>query len=185
MLDREIDVSRGDVLAAAPLPALAEHIEARVVWMDETSLFRGRAYQVMLGTQSVVGTITDITSRLDIETLEEIPVRELHMNEIGRVALSLSQPVACEAYSDSRELGGFILIDRLTRNTVGCRHGDRAARRAGERLLAPARRGQGGAGGAERAEAVGAVVHRAVWRGQVHHRQPGGEAAARRRAATP
>ena len=119
VLDREIDASRGDVLAAAPAPALAEHIDARVVWMDDTSLFRGRAYQVMLGTQSVIGTVTDITSRLDIETLEETPARELHMNEIGRVALSLSHPVACEPYVNSRELGGFILVDRLTRNTVG------------------------------------------------------------------
>ncbi len=119
VLDREIDASRGDVLAAAPLPALAERLEARVVWMDDASLFRGRAYQLMLGTQSAVGTVTDITSRLDIETLEETPARELHMNEIGRVALSLSHPVACEPYGVSRELGGFILVDRLTRNTVG------------------------------------------------------------------
>ena len=119
VLDREIDASRGDVLAAAPAPALAEQIDARVVWMDDTSLFRGRAYQLMLGTQSVVGTVTDITSRLDIETLEETPARELHMNEIGRVTLSLSHPVACEPYVNSRELGGFILVDRLTRNTVG------------------------------------------------------------------
>ena len=119
VLDREIDASRGDVLAAAPAPALAEHIDARVVWMDDTSLFRGRAYQVMLGTQSVIGTVTDITSRLDIETLEEISIRELGLNEIGRVALSLSHPVACEPYVNSRELGGFILVDRLTRNTVG------------------------------------------------------------------
>ncbi len=119
VLDREIDASRGDVLAAAPVPRLAEQIDARVVWMDETSLFRGRAYQVMLGAQSVVGTVTDITSRLDIETLEEAPARELHTNEIGRVTLSLSHPVACEPYVNSRELGGFILVDRLTRNTVG------------------------------------------------------------------
>jgi bifunctional enzyme CysN/CysC len=119
VLDREIDVSRGDVLAAAPPPLLAERIDAWVVWMDETSLFRGRAYQLMLGTQSVVGTVTDITTRLDIETLNESAVRELGMNEIGRVALSLSHPVACEPYNDSRELGGFILVDRLTRNTVG------------------------------------------------------------------
>jgi bifunctional enzyme CysN/CysC len=119
VLDREIDASRGDVLAAAPAPALAEHNDSRVVWMDDTSLFRGRAYQVMLGTRSVIGTVTDITSRLDIETLEETPARELHMNEIGRVALSLSHPVACEPYVNSRELGGFILVDRLTRNTVG------------------------------------------------------------------
>ena len=119
VLDREIDVSRGDVLAAAPLPPLAGQIDAWVVWMDETPLFRGRAYQFMLGTQSVVGTITDITNRLDIDSLTEIAVRELGLNEIGRVSVSLSHPVVAEAYAESRTLGGFILVDRLTRNTVG------------------------------------------------------------------
>jgi bifunctional enzyme CysN/CysC len=119
VLDREIDVSRGDVVASGTPPALADQIDAWVVWMDETPLFRGRAYQLMLGTRSVTATITDITTRLDVDTLGEIPVRELHMNEIGRVAISLAQPVACEPYAASRDLGGLILIDRLTRNTVG------------------------------------------------------------------
>ncbi len=119
VLDREIDASRGDVIAAAPPPRLADQIDCWVVWMDETPLFRGRAYQFMLGARTVTGTITDITNRLDVETLNEIGVRELHLNEIGRVSISLSHPVACETYETSRELGGFILIDRLTRNTVG------------------------------------------------------------------
>ncbi len=119
VLDREIDVSRGDVIAAGARPALADQIDSWVVWMDETPLFRGRAYQLMLGTRSVVATITDITVRLDMDSLDEVPARELHMNEIGRVAISLAQPVACEPYAASRELGGFILIDRLSRNTVG------------------------------------------------------------------
>ena len=119
VLDREIDVSRGDVLAAEPLPAQADQVNAWVVWMDETPLFRGRAYRFMLGTKSVVGTVTDIVNRLDVETLQEIGVRELGLNEIGRVAISLSHPVACAPYSESRDLGGFILVDRLTQNTVG------------------------------------------------------------------
>jgi bifunctional enzyme CysN/CysC len=119
VLDREIDVSRGDVLAADPPPMLADQINAWVVWMDETPLFRGRAYQFILGTKSVIGTITDITNRLDIDTLREIGVRELGLNEIGRVAVSLSHPVACEPYDTSRDLGGFILVDRLTKGTVG------------------------------------------------------------------
>jgi bifunctional enzyme CysN/CysC len=119
VLDREIDVSRGDVIAAGTPPRLADQIEGWVVWMDETPLFRGRAYQMMIGTRSVTATITDITTRLDMDTLEEIPARELHMNEIGRTAISLAEPVACEPYETSRDLGGFILIDRLTRNTVG------------------------------------------------------------------
>jgi bifunctional enzyme CysN/CysC len=119
VLDRAIDVSRGDVLAASPTPQLAEQLDAWVVWMDETPLFRGRAYQLMLGTGFVLATVTGISARLDIETLTETPVREIAMNEIARISLSLSSPVACEMYNDSRELGGFILIDRLTRNTVG------------------------------------------------------------------
>ena len=119
VLDREIDVSRGDVLAVAPPPPLADQVTAWVVWMDETPLFRGRAYLFMLGSRSVVGTITDIANRLDVNTLAEEPARELGLNEIGRVTISLAQRVACERYSVSRELGGFILIDRLTRGTVG------------------------------------------------------------------
>jgi bifunctional enzyme CysN/CysC len=119
VLDREIDISRGDVLAADPVPAAADGIDSWVVWMDETPLFRGRAYLLMLGTRTVTATVTDITVRLDMETLEEVGVRELGLNEIGRVSISLTHPVVCEPYETSRELGGFILIDRLTRNTVG------------------------------------------------------------------
>ena len=119
VLDREIDVSRGDVIAAQPAPELAEEIAAWVVWMDDTPLFRGRAYTLMLGTRSVSATVTDIVNRLHMDTLAVEPVRELHLNEIGQVALSLSQPVAAETYATSRELGGFILIDRQTRGTVG------------------------------------------------------------------
>ena len=92
---------------------------AWVVWMDDTPLFRGRAYTLMLGTRSVSATVTDIVNRLHMDNLATEPVRELHLNEIGLVRVSLSRPVACEPYASSRELGGFILIDRLTRGTVG------------------------------------------------------------------
>jgi bifunctional enzyme CysN/CysC len=119
VLDRDIDISRGDVLAADPQPKPADNLEAWVVWMDETPLFRGRAYLLMLGTSTVVATVTDITTRLDMETLEETPVRELALNEIGRVSISLTHPIVCEPYETNRDLGGFILIDRLTRGTVG------------------------------------------------------------------
>ena len=119
VLDQDIDVSRGDVLATAPLPALADRIDAWIVWMDDTPLFRGRAYQVMLGTQAVTGTVAEISSRLDVAAMRESPVRELVMNEIGRVSLSLSHPLVCEPYNECRGLGGFILVDRLTRGTAG------------------------------------------------------------------
>jgi bifunctional enzyme CysN/CysC len=119
VLDREVDISRGDVLAGEPPPALADQVTAWIVWMDETPLFRGRAYLFMLGLRTVVGTITEVSNRLDVNTLAEEPVRELALNEIGKVTISLAQRTACERYAVSRDLGGFILIDRLTRNTVG------------------------------------------------------------------
>ncbi len=97
----------------------ADGIDCWVVWMDETPLFRGRSYLLMLGSRTVTATVTDITVRLDMETLDEVGARELGLNEIGRVAISLTHPVVCELYETSRELGGFILIDRLSRNTVG------------------------------------------------------------------
>ena len=119
VLDEEIDVSRGDVLAASPLPKAADEVTAWIVWMIDTPLFRGRAYSVMLGTRVVTGTITALSARLDIGTLEEAPVQELRLNEIGRVTISLTQPLVCEPYADSHALGGFILVDRLSGDTVG------------------------------------------------------------------
>ena len=119
VLEPEIDVSRGDVLAAEPLPLVANELTAWVVWMAETPLFRGRAYTVMLGTRAVTGTITALAARLDIDTLAEAPALDLQLNEIGRVGISLTQPLICEAYADSSALGGFILVDRLSGNTVG------------------------------------------------------------------
>jgi len=119
VLDREIDISRGDVLAVAPAPEAMQQITARIVWMDDTDLFRGRAYLLMLGTASTVATVTDIAGRLDLDRIEDEPARALAGNEIGTVTLSLAQPLVCETYAASRDLGGFILIDRLTRATVG------------------------------------------------------------------
>ena len=117
--DREIDVSRGDVLAAGPVPDVADQLVARVAWFGDTPLYRGRTYTLALGTRTVTATISRIDHRIDIETLADVPASELHRNDIGQVGLSLSQPVTFEPYERNRDLGGFILIDRLTRNTVG------------------------------------------------------------------
>jgi bifunctional enzyme CysN/CysC len=119
VLDDEIDVSRGDVLAGLPAPATATELVARLSWFDEQPLFRGRSYLMQLGPRLLTATISKISGRLDVDTLEEAPAGELKFNEIGRVSVALSQPVAFEPYRTNRALGGFILIDRITRNTVG------------------------------------------------------------------
>ncbi|MBV8573879.1 MAG: adenylyl-sulfate kinase, partial [Acetobacteraceae bacterium] len=119
VLDSDIDVSRGDVLATAPLPDVVDHIVAQIAWFGDTPLYRGRTYLLSIGCRTVTATVSRIDHRVDIDTLADVPAHELHMNELGRVRLSLSQPVVFEPYKTNRALGGFILIDRLTRNTVG------------------------------------------------------------------
>jgi bifunctional enzyme CysN/CysC len=87
--------------------------------MHETPLFRGRAYLLMLGTRSVTATVIDITARLDPESLDEVSVRELGQNDIGRVSLSLTHPLDCQPYLADPVSGGFVLLDRLSRDAVG------------------------------------------------------------------
>ena len=120
VLDREIDVSRGDVLAAADAPAgVADALAARLIWLHDTPLTAGREYLVKLGTRSVPGRIGRIRHRIDVNTRETERAESLRLNDLGHVELQLQAPVAFEAYADSRDLGGFILIDRLTNATVG------------------------------------------------------------------
>ena len=118
VLDTEIDVSRGDVLAMTPLPETSDTLVARLAWFDEAPLFRGRSYQMMLGTRIVTVTVSSVAHVLDVDTLDENPARDLKFNEIGLVNLSLAQAVTFEPYRQNRVMGGFILIDRVTRNTV-------------------------------------------------------------------
>ena len=119
VLDREIDLSRGDVLAAAALPQIADRISATVVWFGETPLYRGREYLCQIGPRLVVGTAVEITHRLDVQTLAKMPARELTMHELGRVSLVFGQKIAFDPYRINREMGSFVLIDRQTRQTVG------------------------------------------------------------------
>ncbi|HEV7611198.1 MAG TPA: sulfate adenylyltransferase subunit CysN [Steroidobacteraceae bacterium] len=116
----EIDVSRGDVLAAADAPpAVANQFEATIIWMHDEPLLQGRAYLLKLGTKTVTATVAPIKYRVNINTLEHLAAKKLDLNDIGVCGLELSSGIAFEPYADSRVLGGFILIDRLSNNTVG------------------------------------------------------------------
>jgi bifunctional enzyme CysN/CysC len=116
----EVDVSRGDVLAAADAPpAVANQFEATVIWMHEEPMLQGRAYLLKMGTRTVTATVSPVKYRINVNTLEHLAARKLELNDIGVCGLELSAPVAFEPYRDSRVLGGFILIDRLTHSTVG------------------------------------------------------------------
>ncbi len=132
MLDRELDVARGDVLCDADVPAPAsDQFSTRVLWMDGEPLLPGRSYTMQIGTRSVRATLTTLKHRLDVESGAHLSATQLRMNEIGTCEWHLDQPVAFEAFADNRELGGFILVDRHSNATAGAGVIDFALRRSG------------------------------------------------------
>jgi bifunctional enzyme CysN/CysC len=119
-LEHELDISRGDVIAAAhDAPEVSDQFAAHVLWFDEAPLLPGRPYWLKIGTREVGASVTEIKHKVDVNTQEPLAAKHLEMNEVGVCNLYLDQPVPFEAYADNRELGAFILIDRETNATVG------------------------------------------------------------------
>jgi bifunctional enzyme CysN/CysC len=119
-LDAEVDVSRGDVLAgAAAAPQVASQFEANVIWLHDEPMLQGRTYLMKAGTRMVSATLTPLKHRINVNTLEHEPAERLELNDIGVCELELDRPIPFEPYRENRALGGFILIDRLSNNTVG------------------------------------------------------------------
>ena len=119
-LNDEIDISRGDVISTVDAPAeTADQFEITLVWMHDEPLLPGRPYLLKIGTKTVTATITDIKYQVNVNTLEHMAAKTLELNAIGVCNLSLDRPIAFDAYQDNRDTGGFILIDRLSNNTVG------------------------------------------------------------------
>ena len=116
----EIDISRGDMISDANKPAeVADQFEATLVWMGEEPMLPGRPYVMKIGARSVSATVTEPKYKVNVNTLEHLAAKTLDLNEIGVCNLSLDRQVAFDPYTENRETGGFILIDRLTNNTVG------------------------------------------------------------------
>jgi len=131
-LSDEIDISRGDVIAAADdPPEVSDQFAAHVLWMDDAALLPGRSYWLQIGARTVTASITEIKHRIDVNTQEALAAKRLSLNEVGVCNLSLDEPIAFEPYARNRALGGFILIDRQTNATVGAGTLDFALRRAG------------------------------------------------------
>ncbi len=119
-LNDEIDISRGDVISTADAPAhSADQFESTIVWMHEDEMFPGRPYLLKIGTQTVTATITDVKYEVNVNTLEHVAAKSLHLNNIGICNISTDRQVAFDSYRDNQETGGFILIDRISNNTVG------------------------------------------------------------------
>ncbi|PTD98117.1 sulfate adenylyltransferase subunit CysN [Pseudothauera lacus] len=119
-LSDEIDISRGDVISTAAAPAgSADQFETTVVWMHEEPLLPGRPYLLKIGTKTVTATVTDIKYQVNVNTLEHIAAKKLELNAIGVCNISLDRQIAFDPYADNKDTGGYILIDRLSNNTVG------------------------------------------------------------------
>ena len=130
-LTDEVDVSRGDVLTPANEPAgVADQFQATIVWMHEEPMLPGRPYLIKLGTRTVTGSITTPKYKVNVNTLEHLAAKQLELNEIGVCNLSLDRPIAFDPYTENREMGGFILIDKLSNDTVGAGLLNFALRRA-------------------------------------------------------
>ncbi|MGA9278753.1 sulfate adenylyltransferase subunit CysN [Ilumatobacter sp.] len=119
-LTDEVDASRGDLICGGDSPAeVADQYEAHVVWMHEDEMLPGRPYLMKIGTRTVNVTIANPKYRVDVNTLDHLAAGTLALNEIGVCNLSLDRPIPFDPYSDNRDTGSFIVIDKLTQNTVG------------------------------------------------------------------
>jgi bifunctional enzyme CysN/CysC len=130
-LTDDIDVGRGDFICAASDPIeIADKFCAKIVWLGERPMQRARSYIWRCGPQTAVAQIGACKHKVDVVDLKQVPGGSLGLNEIGLCEFSLDRQVAFQPYSVSRENGGFILIDRMTNETVGAGMIDFALRRS-------------------------------------------------------
>jgi bifunctional enzyme CysN/CysC len=128
----DVDVSRGDVFAAINSPPIiADQFAAELVWMDEEPLYPGRSYALRTGTNTVNGSATEISNVLDIDKQTAAPAKQMRLNDIGHVKIATDRLIAFDPYRANRDMGSFILIDRLSNRTV-----------AAGMIVHPLRRGQ-------------------------------------------
>jgi bifunctional enzyme CysN/CysC len=120
ILTEELDIARGDVLVDPKArPEVADQFAAHLFWMSSEPLLPGRSYILKLGTATLPASVTLLKHKIDVNTQEQRPGRTLELNEIGFCNIHVAHPIAFEPYSENRQLGAFILIDRLTSQTVG------------------------------------------------------------------
>jgi len=118
-LEDEVDCSRGDVIAeAGDPPEASDQFCATFVWMDEQALKPGRGYWLKLGTQIVTATVQQPKYEIDVNSLEHLAAKTLELNAIGVAEFATDRPITFEPYANSRQLGGFVLIDKYTNATV-------------------------------------------------------------------
>jgi len=116
----EIDCSRGDVITISDNPPeVSDQFEATIVWMSDEAMLPGRSYWLKLATQTVTATIQAPKYQVNVNTMEHLAAKTLELNAIGVANFSTDKPIVFEPYEANRQLGGFILIDKISNATVG------------------------------------------------------------------
>ena len=119
VLDRELDISRGDLIVSSGTPAtLANRVSASLVWMDHRPLDLNRRFLMKHASRTVPASVTSIDHRINVATLGREEASQLELNNIGTVTLNLSHAIACDPYASNRSTGAFILIDPITNGTA-------------------------------------------------------------------
>jgi len=130
-LDREVDASRGDVIVPADAPCeVSDQFELQLVWMDQEPGYLGRSYWMKIGTQLVNAQITQIKHKININTFEHLSASKLELNDLSVVTLKTDKPIPYEAYKECSGMGGLILIDRMSNQTIAAGMIQFALRRA-------------------------------------------------------
>jgi bifunctional enzyme CysN/CysC len=129
-LDHEVDITRGDILASGSSLQPADRFGVDMVWLGEEPLAHGRSYLLISGSRSVPATVTSVRHQLDVVSGHEHAARVLNMNDIGRVEIATDRPIPMDPYERCRDTGGFLLVDRVTADTVAAGLSRHAMRRA-------------------------------------------------------
>jgi bifunctional enzyme CysN/CysC len=131
VLADEIDASRGDIFVPpSARPELTDQFAAHILWMAEDELLPGRQYLLKSATRTVPAQVTSLKHKVDVNTFDQRAAKTLQLNEVGVANVALAEPMAFDAYSENRDTGGFILIDRFTNATVAAGMIDFGLRRA-------------------------------------------------------
>jgi len=116
----EVDISRGDMLVhTKALPRVSNALKVMLVWMDETPMQVGKTYDIKRATSVITGSIEHINYKVDVNTYEREVVESLQLNDIASCKMLLTRPIAADKYKENKETGSFIVVDRVTNNTVG------------------------------------------------------------------
>lgn len=132
VLDREVDISRGDILSSADDDSLevTEQFQAQIVWVGEEALIPGRHYLIKLGASTTGAKVTTVKYKIDVESQTHVAAQTIELNDVGVVTLLLDRPLAFDSYETNRITGSFILIDRYSNATIAAGMIEHGLRRA-------------------------------------------------------